>query len=76
MIESVFVLVCRCGMIYMEPRQLGWEPLVTSWMQKEYPSNLSTASRSSIQVNSFFCFLACLLPLFPRIRVILDKEKA
>lgn len=49
--SSVIVfLTFRCGMIYMEPSQLGWEPLVASWMEKEYPPNLSTASRNSIQV--------------------------
>ena len=40
-------------MIYMEPSQLGWEPLVASWMDKEYPSNLSAASKSSIQVSAW-----------------------
>ena len=38
--------VSRCGMVYLEPVQLGWEPLIDTWferMEEEIPEpHLST----------------------------------
>ena len=31
--------VSRCGMVYLAPENLGWQPYVTSWIQRElYPA--------------------------------------
>ncbi|RMX56942.1 hypothetical protein pdam_00011068, partial [Pocillopora damicornis] len=51
--------VSRCGMIYMEPGQLSWEPLVASWMEKDYPANLSSASKNSVQMMFDWLIAPC-----------------
>lgn len=39
--------VSRCGMIYMEPSSLGWEPLLTSW-KNTLPPALHTVNKQLI----------------------------
>ena len=41
----------RCGMIYMEPVQLGWKPLVTSWMEHQLPDFVTKPQRELIGVS-------------------------
>ena len=38
-------------MIYMDPLQLGWEPLVTSWMQTSLPDFMTNEQRDTIRVG-------------------------
>ena len=41
--------VSRCGMIYMEPASMGWNPLFRSWKNK-LPDNLKEVDRELINL--------------------------
>eukprot|EP00062_Callorhinchus_milii_P022724 gi/632980863/ref/XP_007907272.1/ PREDICTED: dynein heavy chain 3, axonemal-like [Callorhinchus milii] len=41
--------VSRCGMIYMEPMNLGWEPLVQSWLDTKLPGKLMAEQKHLVQ---------------------------
>uniref|UniRef100_A0A8C6MFN2 Dynein axonemal heavy chain 12 n=1 Tax=Nothobranchius furzeri TaxID=105023 RepID=A0A8C6MFN2_NOTFU len=44
--------VSRCGMVYMEPAQLGWKPLVISWMNT-LPEVLQSPDKRSLLLELF-----------------------
>ncbi|KAK7884177.1 hypothetical protein WMY93_027300 [Mugilogobius chulae] len=48
--------VSRCGMIYMEPSQLGWEPLVLSWINT-LPEDLQSPDSRTLVIELFHWLL-------------------
>ncbi|XP_078409866.1 dynein axonemal heavy chain 3-like [Cetorhinus maximus] len=52
--------VSRCGMIYMEPMNLGWEPLVRSWLATKLPQQLRAEQRQTIQLLCDWLLPPCL----------------
>ncbi|KAK3263038.1 hypothetical protein CYMTET_28136, partial [Cymbomonas tetramitiformis] len=41
--------VSRCGMVYVEPHTIGWEPLIASYMEFKLPASITTSGRARLQ---------------------------
>ncbi|XP_064605237.1 dynein axonemal heavy chain 3-like isoform X2 [Liolophura sinensis] len=52
--------VSRCGMIYMDPLQLGWKPLVISWMNENLPDNFTKEQKAMIEMLFDWLLPPCL----------------
>ncbi|XP_041458176.1 dynein heavy chain 3, axonemal-like isoform X7 [Lytechinus variegatus] len=52
--------VSRCGMIYMEPSQLGWQPLVASWMEHEVPDFITKQQKETMEMLFEWLLPPCL----------------
>jgi dynein heavy chain len=46
--------VSRCGMVYMEPHSLGWEPLMESWLDKLPPTVEKTQKDALLALFGWF----------------------
>ncbi|XP_065937642.1 dynein axonemal heavy chain 3 isoform X7 [Magallana gigas] len=52
--------VSRCGMIYMDPLQLGGDALIKSWMEYELPNNLTWEQKDTIKMMFDWLLEPCL----------------
>ncbi|KAM8971996.1 dynein axonemal heavy chain 3-like [Pelodytes ibericus] len=52
--------VSRCGMIYMEAKDLGWEPLTQSWLETKLPEKLTAQERHIVEMMCKWLLPACL----------------
>ncbi|XP_073413059.1 dynein axonemal heavy chain 3-like [Dendrobates tinctorius] len=52
--------VSRCGMIYMEGKDLGWEPLTESWITAKLPSLLTAEESQIVQMMCRWLIPVCL----------------
>jgi len=50
--------VSRCGMVYMEPSDIGWKPMVQSWMNRDLPLGLQDKATT----QQIWQILDCLVP--------------
>lgn len=41
--------VSRCGMVYVEPSQIGWRPLRQAWMEHKLPGSITAERRQRLQ---------------------------
>ncbi|KAG2469298.1 DYH7 protein, partial [Polypterus senegalus] len=52
--------VSRCGMIYMEPMDLGWEPLFHCWMETKLPDFITSEQKQLLKLLCEWLLPPCL----------------